>query len=169
MNRDRRRNSYKRDAVETKEEVSVRKNKRLPLNASIARLVCLAQDASDSGKYEHALKFRNTDNSVARERGYRVKTVYIEKAVKLINSNPRCGWNYFVSGQTPDQNKNPSVIVYFEYKNDGNRYQVSFHTPWSLISTGMEALMAKGRNTRWNHKIGGSRRDCQSLIKMFDL
>ncbi len=169
MNRDRRTRRYNREAVVESKEVSVHKNKRLSLEASIARLVCLAQDASDSGKYEHVLNFRNTDNSVARERGYRIKTAYIEKAVKLINSNPRCGWNYFVTGQTPDQNKNPSVIVYFEYKNDGNRYQVSFHTPWSLISTDLESMMTKGRNTRWNHKIGGSRKDCQRLIEMFDL
>ena len=167
MSRDRRRNSYNREAVV--EEAPIRKNKRLPLDASIARLVCLAQDASDSGKYENVLKFQNTDNSVSRKQGYRVKTAYIEKAVKLINSNPRCGWNYFVTGQTPDQNKHPSIVVYFEYTNDGIRYQVSFHTPWSLITPGMETLMTKGRPTRWNHKIGGSRRDCQRLINTFDL
>ena len=169
MNRDRKYRTYNRDVAEVKEEVSVHKNKRLSLEAPIARLVCLAQDASDSGKYENILNFRNTDNSVARERGYRVKTAYIEKAVKLINSNPLCGWNYHVSGQTPDQNKNASIIVYFEYKDDENRYQVSFHTPWSLVSDSMETLMTKGRNTRWNHKIGGSRKDCQRLIEVFNL
>lgn len=166
MNRDRR-NPYRRESVEN--EVSVRKNKRLPLEASIARLVCLAQDASDSGKFESFLTFRNTDNSVARERGYNVKTAYILKAVRLINSNPRCGWNYFVSGQTPDQNRHPSIIVYFEYKNDGNRYQISFHTPWSLAPTSMETQMTKGRTTRWNHQSDGSRYNCQRLIDMFDL
>lgn len=167
MNRDRR-HSYRRESV-METEVSVHKNKRLPLEASIARLVCLAQDASDSGKYESVLNFRNTDNSVARKRGYNVKSAYILKAVKLINSNPRCGWNYFVSGQTPDQNRHPSIIIYFEYKNDGNRYQISFHTPWNLAPPNMETQMTKGRTTRWNHQIGGSRYNCQRLIDMFDL
>lgn len=166
MNRDRR-HPYRRESVEN--EVSVRKNKRLPLEASIARLVCLAQDASDSGKFESVLTFRNTNNAVAHKHGYSVKTAYIMKAVKLINSNPPCGWNYYVSGQTPDQNRYPSVIVYFEYKDGGNRYQVSFHTPWSLVPDTMTAQMTKGRRTRWNHQIGGSRRDCQRLINMFDL
>lgn len=167
MNRDRR-HSYRRESVV--EEVSVHKNKRLPLEASIARLVCLAQDASDSGKFESVLNFRNTDNTTARERGYSVKTTYIMKAVKLINSNPRCGWNYYVSGQTPDQNNYDSVIVYFEYKGDGNhRYQISFHTPWSLVPPSMETHMTKGRNTRWNHRSGSSRYNCQRLINMFDL
>lgn len=163
-----RRHPYRRESEENK-EVSVRKNKRLPLEASIARLVCLAQDASDSGKYEQVLNFRNTNNAVARKHGYSVKTSYIMKAIKIINSNPRCGWNYYISGQTPDQNRYPSVIVYFEYKDDGNRYQVSFHTPWSLVPDNMTAQMTKGRQTRWNHQIGGSRRDCQRLIKRFDL
>ena len=167
MNRDRR-HPYRRESVEN--EVSVRKNKRLPLEASIARLVCLAQDASDSGKFESVLTFRNTNNAVAHKHGYSVKTAYIMKAVKLINSNPRCGWNYYISGQTPDQNGYKSVIVYFEYKDDGNhRYQISFHTPWDLIPTSMETQMTKGRNTRWNHNIGGSRYNCQRLINMFDL
>lgn len=157
--------TFSRETTDTK-EVS---NKRLPLEASIARLVCLAQDASDSGKYEAVLNFRNTDNSVARERGYSVKTTYIMKAVKLISSNPRCGWNYCISGQTPDQNNYTSVIVYFEYKDDRRRYQISFHTPWSLVPQSMETHMTKGRRTRWNHNIGGSRYNCQRLINMFDL
>lgn len=168
MNRDRRTFRRYEETVANTKEVST--NKRLPLHASIARLVCLAQDASDSGKYESVLKFQNTDNTTARNRGYSIKTAYILKAVKLINSNPRCGWNYFVSGQTPDQNKYPSVIVYFEYTDaDNTRYQISFHTPWSLLPESLTSQMNKGRQTHWNHHIGGSRNDCKRLIKRFGL
>lgn len=160
------RDSYRR----RHEDADTRKsNRRLPINASIARLVCLAQDASDAGKHEYVLNFSVTDNAVARQRGYGVKTAYIMKAVNLINSNPRCGWNYYISGQTPDQNRYPSIIVYFEYTDSDGKFQVSFHTPWNSMPESLTAQLNTGRQTHWNHCIGGSRRDCQRLIDRFGL
>lgn len=143
------------------------KTVRLSPDAEIARLICLAEAASDSGKGFSVLTFRRTASDNANEYAYAAKPKYIRKAINLINSNPRLGWNYWVE-QAPDQNGCDSVIVYFDYKVNGKRIQVSFHTPLG-IARDLIPFIGKGRKTRWNKKLMGSIAACKTLIRHFNL
>ena len=143
------------------------KTVRLSPEAEIARLICLAEAASDSGKGFSVLNFRRTSSDNANEYAYTAKPKYIRKAINLINSNPRLGWNYWVE-QAPDQNGYDSVIVYFDYKVNGKRIQVSFHTPLGIAGD-LIRYIGKGRKTRWNKKLMGSIAACRMLINQFNL
>lgn len=118
---------------------------------------------------ELGLLFTNPEFAAKAERfGYSEKTAYILKALRLINSNRRCGWNYWVE-RTADQNGYSSIITYFEYKNDGtDELQISFHTPFnkSPVELDKMAYGKKGRRCHWDRK--GSRKNCQILIDKFD-
>lgn len=97
--------------------------------------------------------------------GYDAKAQYILKAILLINSNRRCGWNYWVK-RTPDQHGYSSIITYFEYKNDGIKLQISFHTPIGRAPDSLIDLCGKGRRCHWDY--GSSRNNCQILIDIFN-
>lgn len=138
------------------------------IERNIAKTVCLAQNASDAGKGIYELRFSNTDTRFA-DRGYSSKNVYIQRAISMIRNSKPCGWNFYITGITPDQKGNDSVVIYFQYKDvSGNRYEISFHTPADQARA-MMADTTKGRKTHWNHDIGGSRNDCQRLIELFNL
>lgn len=137
------------------------------------REVILNKDDSTiylNDRSELGLVFTNPDFATKAERfGYSEKTTYILKALHLINSNRRCGWNYWVK-RTADQNGYSSVITYFEYKNDdgGDKLQISFHTPFSKSPFELDKMAnkKKGRVCHWDQK--GSRKNCQILIDKFD-
>lgn len=133
----------------------------------IARLVILAQDASDAGKHIDALDLQISKRYTRRE-GYAAKNVYILAAIKIIANSKPCGWNFYVDANRPDQNGYSSVITYFQYKLDGVRYDVSFHTPVSQADA-LKPFFGKGRKTHWNGVISGSRQDCQTLADIFNL
>jgi hypothetical protein len=133
----------------------------------IARLVILAQDASDAGKHIDALDLQISRRYTRRE-GYAAKNVYILAAIKIIVNSKPCGWNFYVDANRPDQNGYSSVITYFQYKLDGVRYEVSFHTPASQAGA-LKPFFGKGRKTHWNGVINGSRADCQTLADIFNL
>lgn len=133
----------------------------------IARLVILAQDASDAGKRIDALDLR-ISKRYTREEGYAAKNVYILTAIKTIANSKPCGWNFYVEANRPDQNGYSSVITYFQYKLDGVRYEVSFHTPVGQAGA-LKPFFSKGRKTHWNGVINGSRQDCQTLADIFNL
>lgn len=156
------RNSYSREENTKKETIRYQKMSPEKL---IARYICLAEKASDAAKGFEALHF--SGDHVAAEYGYNAKPAYILKAIKTINSTPRCGWNYWITKEA-DQNGYPSVLVYFEYKDECNRFQISFHTPYGLADDFIP-LIGKGRKTRWTKQIGGSVRSCKRLIRIFGL
>ena len=135
--------------------------------ARIARLVILAQDASDAGKGIDALDLHISKRYTQRK-GYAAKNVYILAAIKSIANSKPCGWNFYVEPFRPDQNGCESVISYFQYKMDGVRYEVSFHTPVDQAA-GLKPFFGKGRKTHWNGVAGGSRADCQTLADIFCL
>ena len=134
----------------------------------IARFIILAQTASDAGK---GSKFKYIpDSRGAIHFGYGVKTHYILQAIALIRITDQKMFRYYVSGQTPDQNGNASVIVYFDVKLERKRRQVSFHTPWNQVEgTILEQLIGSGRKTRWDKEIGGSSDTCYDLAEYFHL
>lgn len=133
----------------------------------IARLVILAQDASDAGKRIDSLDLRISKRYTQRK-GYAAKNVYILAAIKTIANSKPCGWNFYVDANKPDQNGHASVITYFQYKLDGVRYEVSFHTPAGQADD-LKPFFGKGRKTHWNGVISGSRADCQTIADIFNL
>lgn len=134
----------------------------------IARLVVLAQDASDSGKNMCMLNM-HMSNRYTQYAGYDAKNKYIALALKRISSCKPCGWNFYTNKEG-DQNGYPSVLTYFQYSDEhGNRYDICFHTPLYQAENSFAEFIGKGRRTHWNGKIGGARRDCQKLVELFNL
>lgn len=129
---------------------------------AIIRAIIMAQIASDAGKGIHAI-FLPGGNNPGRT-GYQSKEFYELRALKMIDSTPRCGINYWVEF-TPDQNGFESVLVYFDIKVNGKRYQVSFHNPGHQTME-LWGYVNRGRKTRWTHEIYGSRYACEELARM---
>lgn len=134
---------------------------------SIARKVILAQDASDRGKGIESLGY-NCSDRYPRDMKYAAKNTYILAAIKEISTTRPCGWNFYVSPNRLDQNGHDSVITYFQFKLDGVRYEISFHTPADQAGN-LKPFFNKGRKTHWNGKIGQSREDCQRLACLFNI
>ena len=133
----------------------------------IARLVVLAQDASDAGKDMDILQ-TTTSKRYSQHGGYLAKNKYIQLALKRISTSKPCGWNFYVHEES-DQNGYPSVLTYFQYRENGNRYDICFHTPARQAKEDFGEFIGKGRRTHWNGRIGGARRDCQRLVELFNL
>lgn len=132
----------------------------LNIEREIARHIVLSQIASDAGKGICELHI-NGDKK-AYQLGYIIKDAHIEQAIKLINKNKLNSFRYWVE-RKPDQNGNASNVVYFIYKKNGVRLQVSFHS----FKRTIRGHVGKGMITEWDKK--SSRKSCESLIEMFNL
>lgn len=139
------------------------------IDAKIASLIVLAQIASDAGKGLYRLDASNlcTREEIRRAEncGYSVKPEYIARAISLINSIPKGCWRYWAI-HAPDQNGNPSTIVYFECRGIGRTLQASFHNPKGCDKM-LASSIGKGQLMRWKHGIDGSVSATRSLIKYF--
>ena len=104
------------------------------LNNQIGRYIVCAQIASDAGKGIRTLpegQKISTQEAEAMANGYYAKDAFITKALKLILRRPGSGFNFWV--EKIDDDFTP-FIVYFSFKIDGVRFQVSFHTTmWNDI------------------------------------
>ena len=107
-----------------------------------------------------------TVKNYAQSKGYNAKEEFILKSINLIRKN-RSQFNYWVEAAA-DQNGYPSYISYFDFKINGKRYQVSFHTPKNLGKK-LEKYVSTGRKTRWDRNPGGSVMACKKLIEYYDL
>ena len=157
------------------------------VNSKIAGYICLAQQASDAGKGRYIVFRKKDDKSIemndgyvrrgrrdyqknkknyAQRNAYSVKEEFILRAINLIR-NTKSNFNYFIEA-SPDQNGFASYITYFDFKIEGKRFQVSFHTPQNLGKK-LEKYINTGRKTRWDHAVGGSVIACQELIKYYNL
>ena len=134
------------------------------IKRKVVRCICDAQAASDAGKFGPSTKHHCRE---ADYMAYKNKPMYILMAIHYIDSNPRMGINYYVV-EIPDQNGHRSVLVYFDIKEGGTRYQVSFHTPYGKASD-LLPFIGKGRKTRWTKEIGGSRKACDELSRLYNL
>lgn len=148
-------------------------------DVACAKNIICAQLASDAGKQNRNLfhELEESFCSVISSKyqkstwyyNYGLKTVFIEKAIKMIDNCPRGMFNYFVE-LAPDQNRYASYIVYFDFKIEGKRFQVSFHTPESLASDFIKSHAGKGRKTHWVGKASenftDSREACANLIAL---
>ena len=142
------------------------KIRRNSIEKEISKNIILAQVASDAGKkLEATVEIQGSRG--AKDLGYGLKVNYIMTAIKLIRKN-KTQFSYWVES-TPDQNSYGSVIVYFECILWGEKLQVSFHTPESLVPREMWKLVNTCRPTVWNGVIGGSRTCCEKLKEVFDL
>ena len=132
--------------------------------------IILAQIASDAGKGIFDISIKDKRCDLAKIKAYDIKDRFILDAIKIIDSNPRCGVNYFVES-TPDQNGYQSMLVYFDINFYGCRFQVSFHSP--ADKTSLKNLSQKGRKTHWikrdsNTQIG-SREACEQMAQVLNL
>jgi hypothetical protein len=133
----------------------------------IARAIVMAQMSSDAGKKIY-WDDRTPVQSAGGQLKYRIKLPEIIRALRMIDNAKSTAWRYYVES-TPDQNGYPSVLVYFEMKcADGRRVQISFHNPANQ-SQALARWIGKGRKTRWNRQIGGSRADARLLVELFEL
>lgn len=136
---------------------------------NILKNIILAQVASDAGKRIYDISPFSPSSlkrevKTAERFGYKNKDKYIQNAIKIINTTPRCGINYWCV-KTPDQNGYDSMLTYFDIKLNGKRFQVSFHSPYNW--TNLTSYNKKGRLTRWTKELEGSRNACIELLKIF--
>lgn len=136
------------------------------IKKKIIKNIIKAQYSSNAGKFIYDKDVPRACREAVHER-YDVKAQYIFNAIRLITTNPPCGINFYCE-KTPDQNGYQSVIVYFETKVNGERLQVSFHTPYSKADL-LYPYIGKGRKTRWNKQIGGSMKACMILKDAYNI
>ena len=123
------------------------------LNKSICSYLIKAQLCSDAGKdiYPSSTKA----GKIARSFGYTHKDYFIQKAMDKINSTPVSGFSYYVA---PGIGVGADTVVYFNFKFNGERHQISFHS-----YNNFKSYQSNSHKTRWDKKIGGSRRSCDLL------
>ena len=145
-------------------------NKIYFIQKNIIYHIVATQVASDGGKKDSRkgnpkINIKNGKNYY--HLGYEAKVPLLIKTIKLINSAPRCGINYFIEKNKGDQNGYPSTIVYFEIKINNKKWQVSFHTPAHQADE--LDILPSGRKTRWDKKKGGSYAACKELKALYKL
>ena len=130
----------------------------------IARAIIAAQVASDRGKRITSELNDLTFVRSSRRMGYDVKVDLIYKALSMITNTKYSMFNYYCVKE-PDQNGCDSVLVYFDFKMDSERHQVSFHNPYNQAKK-LYKFIGTGRRTRWNKNLSGSRMACVLLSKV---
>lgn len=145
----------------------------MDLDKRIARAIIAAQLCSDGGKRDRRLltkiiRFTVDDNFWKEQwvKGYPRKTFWIDRAIQMIDCSKEQTYHYWVE-DSPDQNGYNSVIVYFDFKIDGRRHQVSFHTPENKITGVLKDKNKSGRKTRWDKQIGSSRQAAYLLFQKY--
>ena len=131
----------------------------------IALNIIQAQMASDAGKGKKNLSLDKNLERGPMRMGYSLKETYILRALRLIRNN-KTQFNYWVIIEG-DQNGVPSIVVYFDFKIDGKRYQISFHN--HACGEELRSMVNTGRKTRWNHEIGGSVNGCKALQNYYEI
>lgn len=120
----------------------------------ISKYIILAQVASDGGKGINTLNNLFPTSRLVSYKGYDVKNVYIKKAIHMIQKSKDSIFRFYVK----EDWKIANYIVYFNFKLDGKRFQVSFHSfkDWSRYKR-------KDYQTRWNKR--DSREACLRLYE----
>jgi hypothetical protein len=145
---------------------------RLSVYKETLRAIVMAQAASDFGKGRYpnpSHKLRPRRWKGAQKMAYAIKVQEIVRALKMIDTNPRMGINYYVTIDK-DQNGKKSIVTFFDIKLSNDRMQISFHTP--IINPESKQLskwVGKGRKTRWSARHGGSRSCAERLTELFCL
>lgn len=98
--------------------------------------ICYAQIASDGGKN---IATNKKFNEKIFNNGYSIKDDFIIEAIKEIDklnhTNKYCNGHYYVSYEHCFANYTMRMyIVYFNFKYNEKKYQVSFHMPVKMCS-----------------------------------
>ena len=121
----------------------------------IATDIIRAQVASDGGKFIVCPALDTMWGKFYKvfRQGYDAKDHNIEGAIRKIQSYKNSSFKFNVR-RTPDQNGYPSYIIYFNYKLNGERRQISFHSPANRGWSTYEKYCSKaGSNMiHWDHK-----------------
>lgn len=151
-------------------------NRNYMLDKSICSFIIKAQMCSDAGKGIYEDYKYPTWRKTASEWGYNKKLYFIELACKKIcQLKGKSGFHYYV--EPANDNRWPrSPIIYFNFKLNGQRRQVSFHCPdvlWHnnrgvFYNYAIEHLydseeLHDKHATRWDRNRGGSRDACWDL------
>lgn len=136
----------------------------MTLNRYIAKQICIAQICSDAGKGIRELSFENDKTTLYKsvESRYAGKDIAIQRAISKINSlGNKSGFHFYVTNKS-GMSYYP-YIIYFDFKVNGKRYQVSFHSGNDIF----EKYIKKGTSHRstWDHE--SSRQACQKLVDVF--
>lgn len=126
-------------------------------NSAVALDIIKAQIASDAGKgyfSEYAEKYP----SICKK-GYAVKDFYILSACKKILKSKESGFYFYVT-HCLDQNGNKSFLIYFNFRINGKRKQISFH---SFDKELWKPFCKNNCVTRWDHD--SSRLAAEELYK----
>lgn len=131
------------------------------LNKYIAKYIILAQIASDGGKKQNSVLARIAPllpiTKKYLKKGYKNKDYCILEAIKAIQKNPNTGFRYHVKVDRTLSSGAHVFIVYFNFKINGESYQVSFHcfsNLWRYVN--------KQCVTRWKKKHSSK----ESIIKL---
>lgn len=139
------------------------------LNEAIARELILAQAASDGGKnikdlldltpYVPGLR-------KAYKKGYSAKDDHLWNAVDMIKTaHGRSGFSFYETHDPTVQYKWwDMTLIYFNFKVDGIRYQISFHSPCSIESRGVKKDRREIMNAR--HQTHWDRRDSRYAARV---
>lgn len=134
------------------------------MNKKISRAIILAQVASDGGKGYRFFKGLVPNEYNAYYLGYDVKDDYILDAINLINRYGKSsGFSYYI-GESDLDTWNESAIVYFNFKINGKRYQVSFHTFGEEIISRRDEKKNDSHSTRWDK--ASSRKAAMKLVEV---
>ena len=133
------------------------------VEAKIALNIIRAQKSSDYGKGINRISLSKKLSRPCRM-GYGFKEADILEAIRLIRRN-KTQFNYWVEF-APDQNGVNSILVYFDFKIDGKRFQVSFHN--HNYGNELESYVNTGRKTHW-HKNTSSFYSCIKLQEYYQI
>ena len=133
------------------------------VEARIALCIIRAQKSSDYGKGINRISLSNKSSRPCRM-GYGFKEADILEAIRLIRRN-KTQFNYWVE-VAPDQNDVTSILVYFDFKINEKRFQVSFHN--HNCSNELESYVNTGRKTHW-HKNTSSYYSCIKLQEYYQI
>lgn len=133
------------------------------MTKEIARLIVLAQAASDAGKGidtmigQLKVKLQNKPNQ-----GYYYKDQAILDAIRLIAAHHFQDVHFFVC---KDEEKKAKYLVYFDIKFGGQRLQISFHS----FDGRLRPFIKRNKNswTAWDH--GSSRENALLLAEHFNM
>ena len=126
----------------------------------IAEAIVLAQVASDGGKRIGDIYNISTRSKKTWMDGYDSKDDEILRAIKMILSSKESAFRFYVS----EGDLYNSIIVYFDWRVDGVKRQVSFHSYFGeLIKFAKKSRYA----TRWDK--GSSRQTAIEIARYYHL
>lgn len=132
------------------------------LDRNVVKFIVLAQVGSDAGKgiYElNACPLATESEQKAAERGkYAIKDRWIYQALERVAGKRNTEFHFYVT----DGEITP-YLVYFDFKVEGKRFQISFHSFDSRLQKFYES--SRKSRTRWDEK--SSRESCERLVEYF--